>query len=513
MYKKSFTISIGEYGVVVALHDGNSVKNKILLASLEDGHKPQLVELFAQNKKVPTYILVDTNSQNYKRKAYPPIREFDLRKIAKRDAEKEDDPKEKAFKAHYYFRNKIQKKWDCTFVSTIETDEISKWEEFLMSLPNEFIGIYMLPIETYHLAKAIFDIAKKEYNIPASDNHIISFIIQNKISGIRQTIFYNQTILFTRVVSYDPTSKNFSERFEQDLFRAGEYLKMIFPNLKSQDVTMINVLSDDIVDKIKRFKSHDFRMINYSPFDIAEKTGLSNIITKNTSNFSDVLIANFFANDKKKILKFSNNRINFLSRLNLVIKSILGLNSVIIIIILIFFLKITFSQTIYKGQVTELRDNRIKMEKQLQDISNAALNLDENSEFKGEEKNIMADKVIDFGKIHEVLSVGEVNITEVFNKLSFIQKYGAIADSFAYQIPNLNPKAATFVIKGTFTVNGTISDPSGDVEVLFKKFDAMSLDTKNKFPDYTIKYSELSRNIDFSKKYYSFPFDLNLEKK
>lgn len=521
MGTKSFTVSIGEYGVVVALHNGNDVQNKILISSLSEEHKPQLTDLFVSNQKARIYLLVDTNTQTYKRKSYPLIREFDFRKIAKRDAEKENDASEKSFKSFYYTKNKEQRKWDCTFVSAFESEEIIKWEEFLMSLPNVFVGIYMLPIETYHLAKVIFDIAKSEKKVSENQNHLISFTIQNKISGIRQTIFYNQTIVFTRVVHYDVGSKNFAERFEQDLFRASEYLRMIFPNLKIQDVTMINVLSDDIIEKIKYSKNHDLKFINYSPFEIATKAGITNVITKNTSNFSDVLIANFFANDRKKILKFQNSRISFLYRLNFLAKSILHFNLAIVVGIVLLFANIIITNHEYNQKILQLNKTRIGLERQLHTVSNAALDIgdkagkdNQSANLKAEDKNEMAKKIVDFGKIDEILSVTNNNdITDIFNRMIFIQKYNTVIDSFRYQLSNFNSKATSFSNQKIFSIGGTISDPSGDIEILFRKFDTMSLDTKNKFPEYEVKYSELSKNVDFSKKYYFFPFDLILEKK
>lgn len=517
---KNFTVSIGEYGVVVALHNGSDVQNKILIASLSEEHKPQLTDLFTSNQKARIYLLVDTNSQTYKRKSYPLVREFDFRKIAKRDADKENDAVEKSFKSFYYAKNREQKKWDCTFVSAFESDEIKKWEEFLMSLPNVFVGIYMLPIETYHLAKMIFDIAKSEKKVVETKDQLISFTIQNKISGVRQTIFYNQTIVFTRVVHYDIGNKNFAERFEQDLFRTSEYLKMIFPNLKIQDVAMINVLSDDIIEKIKYSKNHDLRFINYSPFEIATKAGITNAITKNTSNFSDVLIANFFVGHLKKILKFQNPRISFLYKLNFLAKAILHFNFATVVGIIILFANIIITNHEYNQKILQLNKTRIGLERRLQDASNAALDIggkvdkDENANLKAEDKNIMANKIVDFGKIDEVLSVmNNSEINDIFNRMVFIQKYGTVIDSFRYQLSNFNSKATSFSNQKAFFVGGTIFDPSGDIEILFRKFDSLSLDTKNKFPEYEVKYSELSKNVDFSKKYYSFPFDLILEKK
>ena len=155
-----------------------------------------------------------------------------------------------------------------------------------------------------------------------------------------------------------------------------------------------------------------------------------------------------------------------------------------------------------------------QLSQKIQSIRNAALDLEtKDGDKSATTNNDLANAIIDFGKIDEVLSKVNVNIADVFNRLTFIKKYDALATSFSYQIPNYNPKSESFHIVSKFSISGNLSDASGDVEVLLGKFDNLNLETKNKFPEYNIKYSEISKNIDFGKKYYSFPFDLTIENK
>ena len=513
--KMKFTISIGEYGIMVALHSGGNVQNKILVADLTEENKVQLRDVFTKNKSAPLYVLIDTADQNYKRKSYPPVNESDFNKIVKRDIVKELNSSEKAFQNYYGYKDKIQNKWECIFVSAPYSVDIEKWIEFLLELPNEFVGIYMLPIETYHLATTVFDFIKTEHSIQTNENSILSFIFQNKVSGVRQVVFSNNAIVFTRVVNYDFGDRNFTKKFEQDVFRANEYLKMIFPKLKTQDVTVINVLSDEIIEKIKHIDNHELNFINYSPFQIASKLGMTNVVSNNNSNFSDIIIANSFVNNNKKILRFLDPRITFLSRLSLVIKSTMIVNAVIVAVILLMFTKIFIQGYQHNSAVLKLEHDRIQLEQQLQSVSNVTLDLSGKGVGKtsGKPDNDLASEIIDFGKVDEALSKFDANIARVFTQLTFIKKYGALVNSFAYQIPNYNPKLESSPTQGKFSISGDLSDPSGDVEVLFKKFDNLGLDTKTKLSGYNIKYSEISKNIDFGKKYYSLPFDLNIENK
>lgn len=515
LHKRIFTVSIGDYGAIVALHNGKNIQNKILVASISDENKPQLESLFSKNSSVPIYIILDTANQNYKKKSYPPVSQADFHKIVKRDLNKEFSPLEKSFQSYYGVKDKLQNKWECTFVSAAHSPEIDTWIEFLLSIPNRLVGIYALPAESVAFTKQVFDAIKIDEEIKTNENTILSFIIQNKISGIRQAVFANNSIVFTRVVNYNFDDPKFVAHFEQDIFRANEYLKMMFPKLKAQDVVMINILSDDILEKIKHTENRELNFINYSPYQISEKLGISNAIPKTNGNFSDIIIANCFANSLKKVLKFSNAKITVLERFHLSLKAIFAIDAIMILVTLIILIKIIFSQYQSSKKVSAMVEERAQLTKKLQSISNAAL--DDNTkkiDGKTDVNDELANEIIDFGKVDETLSTVNVSISDFFNRLMMLKKYDVMVLSFGYNLAGYSPKAETF--SGTrpeFSISGEINDKSGDIETLFKKFDSLDLETKTKFLEYDIKYSEISKNIDFSKKYYSFPFDVSIKSK
>ncbi len=84
--EKNIVVTIGNIGSVIAVHEGNNIKNKIFLDELNDDSQKHLIkEVFAKNKSAPIYILLDTVDQSYKRKTYPLVRKADLNQIIKRD--------------------------------------------------------------------------------------------------------------------------------------------------------------------------------------------------------------------------------------------------------------------------------------------------------------------------------------------------------------------------------------------------------------------------------------------
>ncbi len=510
-HKTIFTVSIGDYGIIVALHNGKNVQNKILLAAINDEHKPQLESLFTKNSAAPIYIILDTANQNYKKKTYPPVTQSDFNKIVKRDLNKEFSPIEKSFQSYYGIKDKSQNKWECTFVSAAQSPEIDKWIDFLLTMPNHLLGIYALPVESIAMVKEVFNIIKTDKNIKTTENTVLSFIIQNKISGIRQVVFANNSIVFTRVVNYNFDDPNFAASFEQDVFRANEYLKMIFPKLKAQDVIIINLLSEDIIEKIKNIENRELSFINYSPYQIAEKLKITNAVAKNNGNYSDIIIANCFANNLKKVLKFSNPKITALEKLSLGLKAIFAVDALMVFVAIVILIKIILQQHQSGSKISEMIQERVQLTQRLQSINDAAL---DDTLKKTDNNDDLANEIIDFGRIDEIFSKMNVKISTLFSRLEVIKKYDVIATSFSYNIPGYSTKSERFSsFHPEYTITGEISDKSGDIETIFKKFDALNLETKNKFSEYSVKYSEISKNIDFSKKYYSFPFDLNLKTK
>src|SRR3990167_11164303 len=333
--EKTFVVTIGNYGAVVASHEKNEIKNKIFLDDLTDEAKKQLQEIFAKNKSAKIYLMLDTIDQSYKKKIYPAVRKSDLSRIIKRDMAADGD--KESIKNYIIINNKsakkpgknqVGKRWECLFISSSNSEIINKWMAFLLDMTNHLIGIYMLPIEAFNLFKLMRDNLKSQSKIQNKSNDLYCFVIQNKVSGIRQIVFSEQGIVFTRVVNYDFAQENFLEKYEQDIYSTFEYLKRLFPDLSMAELDIINVFPDEILTKIKTINNIELNFINYTPNKIAVEIGYPKLLPQN-SNFCDLLISKIFALDKK-ILKFTTPKITFLEKFFTVLKSSYYLNLLLV---------------------------------------------------------------------------------------------------------------------------------------------------------------------------------------
>lgn len=510
--KRSFVVTIGDYGAVVALHDDNKIKTKIFLEDLTEESKIDLKNLFSKNHSLPVSVILDTIDQSYKKKSYPPIKKSDLEQIIKRDMTSDGD--NESFKG--YILNDNRKKSgkkavspatrsDCIFVSTSNSEAITKWIDFLLEMPNHVLGIYMLPIESFNLLSLLKKDIKDNSRAKNTGLDSIYFvIIQNKVSGVRQIIFSDHSIVFTRSVTYDFKERDFLEKYEQDIYSTFEYLKRLIPDVRISEIDIINIFSSDAISQIKTISSSELNFVNYTPFEAATKIGYVKILPEN-SNYCDLLISKVFSNSKK-ILKFTTPRIKILERFftglrysyyfNVLLSAVLILSALIV-----FVVGNKNTDLLSKAESAKL----LAME----ELSGIKLpNATENA--LTENGNVVEiERMIDFGKVNELMTSIGADISTFYNKLRFVKNNDVKLEEFQYSLQSFEYKNPTKT-KYSFVVRGVLSNSSGDIDDLFKGFDFLTSNTKKTFEDQTIRFTEIPRNIDFVQKYYTLPIEFTV---
>ncbi len=519
--KKAFTITIGNESSLLSLNHGTHVKNKVLVPSLSREGKIQLLKIFKQNKGVPVYILLDNAEQTYTNKSYPSINRLDLKQIINRHLQQEFQSisnSEELVYNYMTYKNKKMKKWECMYVSSVYFDAMDQWIDFLLQeVSNPLLGIYMLPIETVslikklHLAQNQIENKKAKKNEDENENKnenkdndnsnkITLLIIQNKVSGIRQVVFLNEKIIFTRLTKYEYEDKNFIVDFEQDIFRTNEYLKRILPNLKMEDVEIINILPRFVIEKISHIKNHEINFTNYTPREAAEKIGYNKLIPKN-SQFADILVSSVFVNSNK-ILKSITKKIKSLWILDTLSKISVGISFSLLLVVIFYSIFIQIEQSGNSKQINRLIKTKLMEEQNLVKIKEQVI-----GEEAPKDNGVLLgiDEIIAFGRLDESIEKNKAKPLDFFKILEFITSKSVTVHNFRF--------VNEFTIQSTkdnfsFTIIGKIKNDTGDVESLFKIYDDLILTTTNKFKEYRITSSDLPQDLDFSKKYYEVSFTL-----
>ncbi len=511
--KKSFVVTIGNYGAVVALHDGNEIKSKIFLDDLTEEAKIDLKNLFTKNSFISISLILDTIDQSYKKKTYPLIRKGDLEHIVKRDLASDGD--NESFKGYIITDNKKKStktatptaRSECLFVSASNSEIVANWVTFLLEMPNHLVGVYMLPIESFKLLELMKkDIQANSKGKNFGPENIYFLIIQNKVSGVRQIIFSNQGIIFTRSVHYDFTAKDFLEKYEQDIYSTFEYLKRLLPDIRISEIDIVNIFSSEVLAQISKIGSSELNFINYTPYQAAVQSGYKKLLPENAS-YCDLLISKIFTNSKK-ILKFTTPKIMVLEKFFTVLKISYYTNVVLsfiffVGIVVIFLFNDKTSELLSSAEAARLNAMREFSNIKLPNATESGLTENGNA--------VDIERVIDFGKIDELMTSVGTDLTKFYTNMRFLKNNDVKLFSFTYSLQlfdSKNPGAAQYLV----TFKGDLANKSGDIDDLFKGFDSLAAKTKKNFPKENVRYQEIPRNIDFVQKYYTFPVEFTVSK-
>ncbi len=510
--EKNIIVTIGNYGAVVALHEGNELKNKIFLDELNDTTKADLLKIFANNKLAPVYVLLDTIDQSYKKKVYPSVHKGDLMRLIKRDLDNDVD-KESLKNCIILNKNTrgikaVQagsKRWECLFVSSSNSEIVNNWIEFLLSLPNFLVGIYMLPVETFSLFSLLKKNIKGQSKVKNKRNDLYCVIVQNKVSGIRQIVFSEQGIVFTRIVNYNFDQPDFLEKYEHDIYSTFEYLKRLFPDLALAELDIINIFPPEVLKLIKNSNNIELHFINYTPAGAAAEIGYPNLLQQN-SQFCDLLISKVFSKGKK-ILKFTTPKIKTLDRFFGALKASYYLNLFLLVVIAISVVFMIFSQKSI-GELIEIAETeKFSAFQEFSKLKKLAL---QDSQITEAEENIDTEKVVDFGKMEELLGNVGADVSDLYFKLQFLKSSNVKLNRFSYTLAGFNSKAPIASKNYQFGFAGVLQNKSGNIEDLFKQFDSLNNEVKKAFDKAQIKHSDLPKDLDFNQKYYESEIDFSL---
>ena len=519
-----------ENGIVIIIGNNgasffvkNSRENKSgFIEFLNDESKQKLTTIFQENSNLYIYLILDTLEQSYKKKTYPAMKMPDFQRVAKRDLASEGEKdsiknfmiyKSDPSKSKVPKKTNVAKKIECMFISCSNSTLINNWLEFINSLNNRLYGIYALPIETSSLQKILNGFIKSSFkdseksDDEKKDVNLKCLISHTLCGGIRQMVFSDSGLIFTRAVNYNFSDKSFSEKYNQDLNSTFEYLKRLYVELSIDDFKVINILPEKAHAIISENKTINANYINVLPAEIAKNIGIKDS-NPDFSDYLDLITASVFLGSKK-ILKFSNLKIKvfdgFYKILLLAKISLVFLVAISIIFFVSIFILENFSEDILK----EIERENIELKKQLEE-ENSSL-----SSYKlktADGKEIEIKEIIEIGQANELMAKYATRPWEDYEKFAQLTKSGLLIKAVSHNVDTSLKSNQDKKVQ----ITGSLVNESGDIDSLFKKYDELNA-AANKIwgEDKSIKHnlSQLPKNIDFEKKYYDFPIEITLETK
>jgi hypothetical protein len=318
-------------------------------------------------------------------------------------------------------------------------------------------------------------------------------------------VFSSQGIVFTRVVNYDFNQPDFLEKYEHDIYSTFEYLKRIFPNLSMSELDIVNIFSDKVLSLIEKTNNPELNFVNYKVADAAAKSGYGSII-ESDSGFCDFLISKIFSK-KKKILKFTTPKMNVLEKFFLTIKASYYLNLVLVVLIIATGVATLLSQDKIAQSIEAAESIRYQATEELAKLKKLAF---EGGKISDEDSSVTPERVIDFGKIEEGLVLKDADFISHYNRLKFLKDMDVKLESFNCDALNFNSKSPAPNTLYQIGFAGKLFNKTGDIDDLFREFDALTGEIKKNFPSNQVKYEELPRTLDFSTKYYKYPVNFTI---
>ena len=499
---KYFSIVIGGYGINIRLIE----KNNIIFNEFYDSFNAEQISrvsgVFADNRRAKIYILLDNIGQNYTIKKFPlQLNIFELRKLVNRKFDYEI-PKTDLRTKIFCGANRNSKEWEYLFVSSPIEEILKNVLNFIDTLPNFLVGIFMLPLESTNIVKTL---SKKLKLTGKLKPKWILLLIENKISGIRQIAFKNGRLIFTRFLynlNEQPDKKSKILFFENDISRTIGFMKRFGSDFNNNDLLILGITTSDIKNV---FNSSDLKMIKSHYFSSWEVATMLFKDEKNAENYKycDRIFEKYITS-KGSVFPFFTTElknIKYLLNVNSVLKLILTITSILFLYVFVTIL-INFAISYVKTNdiVNEINLLNKKVE-------------EKNSNKILKDSNI--NKIIAVGTLYSEIKTIDDNFYKSIDNMSVLTYKNVKIKEFVYSLNGFDHKSLLeSKLKKTFHFsllmnNDTTYSAESIVEIFnaYKKVVQPTLMKNFAFEELNIK------KLDFGKKYYYYQFDIDLEEK
>ena len=499
--RKIAVVNIGNKGVVLSVISSNEILDQIEIDELSQKNLEIVNKFFTKHKRVNVIIALDTIAQNYNYKIFPPLNYFDLVRIANRRFENEIPKNDLKYKKFLY-KNDLDKKSTYLFVSASTDSPLREWLAYFDIIKNNLLGIYMIPLETVDFAKKIMTSVGFD-NLSREKNNWILITFNDRVSDLRQVVIYNNNLAFTRLISLDSAGEDLEDFAKNDITRTSEYIKRFDSNFKFSKLTIINILDQENKEKIKDLKIQDSKVLNFTPYEVANLLRLGNNGINKDEKFLDLILDLFIVKNRKRI-RFSNKKINIIYYLTLFLSFIKNIAFLSVFATLVGFIIFVFASLNFNRKINALED--------IYKNNQNTLELKSKEEFGMKTEEL--DKIIDAGQVRNMI-VSNItnpmpdfeNIYKVINGLGLVYEFKWNLNDFNYQ--NLSVKPVIKII-----YNMSLINEDGNPNKITTKFNELELKAKNVLKNDLTSIVKLdNQNIDFSKKYYVYPIKLEITKK
>lgn len=521
----SFHISIGEEGAVIVLCDGNLVKSKLFVRTVEEQDSSKLTALLTSNPEVPIYIYIDTLDQSYVQKNIPSASAMGIGKVAKSKLDR-DTPKN-------HFKTCVQvgrmdsgrRDFLFTFISAPNEPPISNWISYLTPFDNIIQGIYFLPVELISLIHAIKsrnsskEVNPNAHKVTLKDKIKVNsspkpaskkysqwelLITHNKTGGFRQVAYQNDIIVFSRMLNNiehaDP--EVLAGNIEQEITNSVEYLSRLSLYNESS-VDMYIILADEILKNIRFDKLKSNKIFTYTPFALARLLNIQDAASEK-DKFADPTFLSVIAKQKKMQITLHTSITQMVYQWTSVVNYAALFFKILIPLILIMSMYNIFDLRGVKDNLNKLSDQIYKLKT---DVNNSSKLIEKYESEIGD--SLKMDHLVEIYNLYKFLNFqnanlikeGFVNLSnspfqdDVVAKTINIQYIDQVYDNYKGVNKSLNYNTANTITPWNYSFalnyNFIFLNQTEEVSEMQSQYDVLVKNIKTAFPQYKVTVSDL----------------------
>ena len=309
MAKKAakFVLIIGDEGGILSYIVGGKVERRLFAASANYSDSRAMLEALESDTKAPIYLLVDVMDQSYVQQSLPPVSALSISKLIKRKMDRDFAPDDLKGALQIGREKEGRRDWKYLFVTLSQSPQLQAWVDMILDLPNQFKGIYLLPVESenfMHLLRDAISGKKHKKGKPEEGESRWQLLVaHNKVGGFRQVVLRDGKLIFARLAQPigDSQAEVIAGSIEQEISVTVEYLKRLGYN-DEQGLEFYIITSEAIKRSIDANNLPATQVYLMTPFETAGRLGYDGV-TEPSDQYADIILSAGFARAKKHLLR------------------------------------------------------------------------------------------------------------------------------------------------------------------------------------------------------------------
>jgi hypothetical protein len=456
--KKKFVIMAGDDGAVLVLINEGKVEKRLFTKSASLSDRREFNSVLLKYPDVPVRLTIDIMEQSYTKQSLPAVSSLAISKLVKKRLDRDFAASDLKGAVLLGRDSEGRKDWIYLFASCPLTSNISEWIDYLMTLPNRFEGIYMLPLEMENLVRSI----NKKLLKPKEEAPLWQFLVtSNKTGGYRQIVLYKNKVIFTRLIrtGKDTIVEIVAGNIEQEILNTIDYIRRLgFSD--DDEISVTAVLPKDIKKSMEEVKVGGKEISIYTPFELANVLELKDVASED-DKFSDVVLAANMIN-VKPILTLDNPQMKSINSLLVFSKVVNTLTFILIPGLSIYAGYLAYSIISSGSDIKELESKKINIEKKWRGAQKSdEYDLDE------------ANKITNVYKLHNVLKRSSDPLRMIETVIAPNTKY-IYSESFSWSYSEVAGSGSDIKMQENSKFELKYTDLGNSIEDLYRNFDRFS---------------------------------------